>query len=105
MIYDKYLCNICVMYILGLLLLLGTSIYKPIITSCSVNSTVNSARYQHTVTLDWELLNKVDTARIREYWIYCTCTDYKTDLDKVCIYMHKLFFIALNCFIKTYVCV
>ena len=97
MIYDKYLCNICVMMSL-VFYLLGTSRYKPIITSCSVKST----RYQHTVTLDWELLNEFDMASIREYWIYCSCTNYKTNitnLDKVCIYMHKLFLL----FIKTYI--
>ena len=61
--------------------ILGSSQFKAVIIDCSVEST----GYKHMVTLNWTLLNKNDLLRIREYSIYCNCSDYETDLKKVCM--------------------
>ena len=62
---------------------LGNSQFKPAITDCSVES----IGYKHMVTLNWTLLNENYYLGIREYWIYCNCSDYETDFTKVCIYV------------------
>lgn len=82
-ILDYLIFNITVMLCMVMLFDLGNSQFKPVITDCFVKS----IGYKHMVTLNWTLLNENNHLFIREYWIYCNCSDYEIDYTKVCMYV------------------